>query len=133
MPSFAHHNSVYLRDRLEEIGGYDPCYRIGYDTLFINALRLVGEIGFVDHTLYHYRRFDFSSHNRSLTSSSTTGKGSSFREQVRVNLVDRWESFTGLLDFGTDVATEFLRAQRDSSTEHLVATYASAFATSCVR
>lgn len=88
------HAGLQRTETLELIGGYYGGYRIGWDTLVMNTLAIIGEtvphhggepIAFIDHPLYWIRRRDDS-----LTRSPLTGKGSPERERIGAILERKW-------------------------------------------
>lgn len=67
----AHHAALYQVDALRMVGGHNPMFRIGYDRMLVNLVRMVGPCGYVPEPLYHrITRFG------SLTTSHNTGHGS---------------------------------------------------------
>lgn len=77
----ADHHGLFRSDSLRMIGGNYGGYRIGYDTLLVNLLAMVGEIAYVDQPLYHRQV-----RANSLTTSQATGMASAQRRQVRNEL-----------------------------------------------
>lgn len=78
---YTSHVGIYRTDRLRAAGGYSPAYRIGYDSLLVSILRLLGPVTIVDTPLYHRRV-----HARSLSRAAATGIGSPQRDKVREEL-----------------------------------------------
>lgn len=69
---------VFRRDRLIDVGGWNPAERIGQDTLLIRLLRLTGELGVQMTPTYHRVK-----RPNSLTTSPETGLGSPARNEMR--------------------------------------------------
>ena len=92
----ANHHGLFRSEALRSIGGYFAGFRIGYDTLIINLLSMVGRISYVDRPLYH--RLIRSG---SLTNSRTVGLGTRARSQVTRQLAaiygEAFELYTGYL------------------------------------
>jgi hypothetical protein len=68
---------LFRTDALREVGGFHPGFRIGYDTLLINLLEMLGRVVAVDPPLYHARI-----RPGSLTTDPSTRWGSSLRNQA---------------------------------------------------
>lgn len=86
LTQLAHHAGVYRVEALRAAGGYHPAYRIGYDTMIVNLVRMVGPCVVSPKALYHrvYRL-------GSLTSSRQTGFGSPERAAVKRRLQDMYQ------------------------------------------
>lgn len=81
LTQFAHHAGVYRTDALRAAGGYHPAYRIGYDTMIVNLVRMIGPCAVATVPRYHrVSRFG------SLTTSRQTGFGSPTRNAVKRKL-----------------------------------------------
>ena len=117
---FAIHNALFDRGRIEAAGGFDPAFRIGYDTLFINFVALTGPFGVVHEPLYIRRQKDVFSRQRSLTTSRETGKGSPQRLRVIRQVEDLYRRFAPEFRDDPIVAREHLLRLRDSQLEHEV-------------
>ena len=79
---FATHNGLYRRDRIDAVGGFDPSFRIAYDTVFVNLIALSGPFGAVEEPLYVYRKSDAFAARKPLTGGRSTGFRSSERERA---------------------------------------------------
>ncbi|MCA9172877.1 MAG: glycosyltransferase, partial [Planctomycetales bacterium] len=78
---WANHHALFRVDALRAIGGYDAGFQLGYDTLLMSLLAMIGPIAQVDCVLYHrHHRPD------SLTHHPTTGFGSERRNQAIAEL-----------------------------------------------
>lgn len=81
LTQLAHHAGCVRTDSLRAAGGYHPAYRIGYDTMVVNLVRMIGPCSVTDVPTYHrVSRFG------SLTTSRQTGFGSPARAEVRRQL-----------------------------------------------
>lgn len=78
---YTSHTGVYETQRLRQVGGYCPTYRVGYDSLLCSVLRLDGPVEIVDEPLYHRRV-----HKESLTQAASTRIGSAHREPIKRKL-----------------------------------------------
>lgn len=83
MTHLAHHAGVYRTQALRAAGGYHPGYRVGYDTILVNLVRMVAPITTSPHPRYH-RCMRYGS----LTTSKQTGFGSPERNAARQRLQD---------------------------------------------
>lgn len=73
----AHHAGVYRTDVAQRVGGH-PAFRVGFDSLWVNVLAMLGTVAVVDRPLYHrHIRSD------SLTTARATGRGSTARHAAR--------------------------------------------------
>lgn len=77
----AAHHGLFRADILRALGGYYGGYEIGYDTLLMNVLPLIGPIAYDERPLYNRRI-----RQNSLTTSPSTGMQSRRRRQVRQEL-----------------------------------------------
>lgn len=77
MRHLAHHAGVYRTTVAQRLGGH-PGYRIGFDTLMVNMMAMLGPIGAVAQVLYHR-----TVREGSLTTDPSTRLGSRTRQQVR--------------------------------------------------
>lgn len=75
------HHGLFRTEALRAIGGYYGGFRIGYDTLIMNLLMMLGPVGFVNETLYHR-----VIRSNSLTTSAATGMRSPRRSAVHDRL-----------------------------------------------
>ena len=75
------HHGLFRTDALRQIGGNYGGYRIGYDTLLVNLLCMLGEVAYVERPLYHRQV-----RANSLTTSELTGMRSATRKQVHTEL-----------------------------------------------
>jgi|GEM_PF-912485 len=75
------HHGLFRTDALRAVGGNYGGYRIGYDTLLVNLLSMLGEVAYVEQPLYHRQV-----RANSLTTSQATGMRSAHRRQVRNEL-----------------------------------------------
>jgi glycosyltransferase involved in cell wall biosynthesis len=78
---YTSHAGIYTTARLRDAGGYSPAYRVGYDSLLVSVLRILGPIKIVDEPLYHR-----SVHGASLSRAEATKIGSPYRVGVREEL-----------------------------------------------
>jgi len=83
MTHLAHHAGVYRTQTLRTAGGYHPGYRVGYDTLLVNLVRMIAPVSVSPHPRYH-RCIRLGS----LTTAKQTGFGSPERNAVRLRLQD---------------------------------------------
>lgn len=65
-----HHATVYRTTAAQEIGGH-PGYRIGFDSLWIHLVAMLGPVAVLDQPLYHRE-----ARPESLTTAAATGSGS---------------------------------------------------------
>lgn len=77
----ASHTGLYRTDCIREYGGYNPSYRIGWDTLMVGILRITGPFELIDKPLYHR-----TVHSASLTMHADTGTRSNTRRRNRQHL-----------------------------------------------
>lgn len=75
------HTGLYRTEALREYGGYNPAYRIGWDTLMVGILRLTGPFEVIDKPMYHR-----TIHAASLTNAVDTGIQSETRRRNREHL-----------------------------------------------
>lgn len=79
------HHGLFRSEALRQLGGNYGGYRIGFDTLLVNLLSMLGEMIYVERPLYHRQvRAD------SLTTSQATGMASAHRRQVRIQLAEMY-------------------------------------------
>ena len=78
---YTSHTGVYETERLREVGGYSPAYRMGYDSLLCGLLRMTGPVEIVDRPMYHRYR-----HPDSLCNAPDTKIGSAPRLKARAEL-----------------------------------------------
>lgn len=81
LTQLAHHAALYQTAALRQIGGHHPGYRIGYDTLLVDLIRLVVPVAVSPTPRYHR-----VTRLGSLTTSSQTAFGSPERNRVRNHL-----------------------------------------------
>jgi glycosyltransferase involved in cell wall biosynthesis len=86
LTQLAHHAGLYRTTALRAAGGYHPAYRIGYDTMIVNLVRMIGPCAVSPQIRYH-RMYRFGS----LTTSRQTGFGSSARAAVKRQLQDLYQ------------------------------------------
>lgn len=86
LTQLAHHAGVYRTSELHAAGGYHPAYRIGYDTMLVNLVRMVGRC-VVSPTPRYHRVYRFGS----LTTSRQTGFGSFTRAAVKRQLQELYQ------------------------------------------
>ena len=79
------HHGLFSTDALRRIGGNYGGYRIGYDTLLVNLLCMVGEVAYVERPLYNRQV-----RANSLTTSQATGMRSATRRKVRAELAEMY-------------------------------------------
>jgi len=77
----ANHHGLYRTEALRAVGGYYGGFRIGYDTLLLNLLLMIGRLAYVNEPLYH--RFI---HPGSLTTAPGTGTHSQARKETTRSL-----------------------------------------------
>lgn len=81
MRHLAHHSALYKTEALRSIGGHHPDYRVGYDTLLVNFMRMTSKVECMPRFLYtRFIRPD------SLTVAKDTGFGSRHRKNVVTKL-----------------------------------------------
>ncbi|HUT64389.1 MAG TPA: glycosyltransferase [Anaerolineae bacterium] len=80
------HHGLFFSEALKKIGGYYAGFRIGYDTLIVNMLLMIGQISYVEQPLYNR-----IIRSNSLTTSSRTGMRSTQRLEVRAQLEKMYE------------------------------------------
>lgn len=83
MRHLAHHAGLYRTEVIREAGGYHPGYRIGYDTLAVNLVRMCAPVGTVDGARYHR-----VARRGSLTTNSSTRWGSPARRAAAARLAE---------------------------------------------
>lgn len=86
LTQLAHHAGLYRTSELHAAGGYHPAYRIGYDTMVVNLVRMIGRC-VVSPTPRYHRVYRFGS----LTTSRQTGFGSPARIAVKRQLQDLYQ------------------------------------------
>lgn len=82
---FTSHTGLYRTERLREVGGYNPAFRVGYDSLMCMFIRLTGEVDIVDEPLYH--RFQ---HMKSLCNAKETRIRGPYRLENRKILLEAY-------------------------------------------
>lgn len=86
LTQLAHHAGVYRTEILRAAGGYHPAYRIGYDTMVVDLVRLLGPCAVSPNPRYHrVTRFG------SLTMSRQTGFGTAARAAVKEKLIELYK------------------------------------------
>lgn len=80
MRHLAHHAGVYRTDVAQQLGGH-PGYRIGFDTLWVNLVTMLGHVAVANRPLYNR-----GIRPMSLTTDPATGMGSSARLDARRRL-----------------------------------------------
>lgn len=80
------HHGLFRTEALKKIGGYYAGFRIGYDTLIVNMLLMIGRISYVEQPLYNR-----IIRSNSLTTSNLTGMRSNQRLKVRDQLEKLYE------------------------------------------
>ena len=81
-----HHAGIYNREALLRVGGYRPDFRVGYDSLIVNLLKMAFKIDGVRRPLYHR-----VARAGSLTSDRATGFGSPHREQAKKHIIELYD------------------------------------------
>lgn len=81
MRHLAHWSGIYKTKALREIGGIHPDFRVGYDTLIVNLLRMAGQVSIITNFLYTRRVRD-----NSLTVAEATNYKSPHRAKARIEL-----------------------------------------------
>lgn len=81
MRHLVHWSGIYKTKALREVGGIHPDFRVGYDTLIVNLIKMTGEISLVSSSLYtrHIR-------DNSLTVARATNYKSRHRAKAREEL-----------------------------------------------
>jgi len=110
---FARHTTIYRPARIKAAGGFDPGFRIGYDTVFVNLVALTGPFGVVDEPLYVRRRRDVFAREKSLTTSAQTGKGTPLRKEVLRRIDELYARYAPQFRQDPSAARETLLASRD--------------------
>lgn len=82
LSEIAHHAGLYDVALLKSIGGHHPGFRVGYDTLLVNLIRLSTPIAVTSTPRYHR-----ITRIGSLTTSAQTGFGSPARNEVKRLLI----------------------------------------------
>lgn len=77
MKHLAHHSALYKTEVLKSVGSYHPDFRVGYDTLLVNLIRMKSKCSMVGKVL-HVRKI----RDNSLTTSPNTGFSSNHRKQA---------------------------------------------------
>lgn len=126
-PQFRHrrgHTGLWRASVLRAIGGYYGGYRVGWDSLIVNAMSLLGEqhaapgtepLAFVDEVLYTIRHRDDS-----LTHAPDTRKGSPERNRLAALYKSKWKRMW--LERGTPALPQAIRREMiaDVSLDHAV-------------
>lgn len=81
MQHFAHFSGLYRTEAVGKAGGFSGDFRVGYDTLFVNLVRMIGTIELIPQALYTRLHRE-----RSLTNSRKTGFGSTHRRKAAKEL-----------------------------------------------
>lgn len=81
MRHLAHWSGIYKTKALKEIGGIHADFRVGYDTLIVNLLRMAGKVSIITEFLYTRRVRD-----NSLTVAEATNYKSPHRAKARIEL-----------------------------------------------
>lgn len=81
MRHIAHHSALYKNKTLLDVGSYHPDFRVGYDTLLVNFIRMTSHCEITPRILYQRNIVD-----NSLTTSTETGYGSPYRKQQIIKL-----------------------------------------------
>ena len=110
---FASHVTIYRPERIDAVGGFDPGFRIGYDTLFVNLVALTGPFGVVDEPLYVRRRKDLFAREKSLTTNAQTGKGTPLRKEALLRIEELYAEYAPRFRQDPSAARETLLASRD--------------------
>lgn len=119
MRHLAHHAGLYRTNAYRRIGGPNPLFRVGYDSLVPNLLMLAGTIGVTDVPLYHrVQRMG------SLTTRADTGFRSRQRRDVARDLERMYQEalihgaakagawYVGHTKLAGDVATQANKLRR---------------------
>lgn len=110
---FATHNGLYRKDRIDAVGGFDPGFRIAYDTVFVNLIALSGPVGAVQEPLYVYRKSDAFAPRKPLTGGASTGFGSSERERATERALSIYAEARPLFMTDPGRAREVILSRRD--------------------
>lgn len=86
MSHIAHHSALYKNEALKSIGSYHPDFRVGYDTLLVNLIRIKCSYSLINSILYTRRI-----RNGSLTTSKRTGHNSPYRKRATAKLSRLYE------------------------------------------
>lgn len=114
---FAFHTNLYRSDRIAAVGGFDPSFRIGYDTAFVSLVAQSGPFGVVSEPLYRCREHDYLSGRRSLTADITTGYGSAARDEASERLQAIYRACAPLFATDPESALKTLMSMRDPALE----------------
>lgn len=95
----ANHHGLFRTDALHRVGGYDGGFRVGYDTLLVNLLRMTGPVAYCSKPLYHRRQ-----RSGSLTAAPETG----FRSEHRAVVL---QSLSALYDRAFAVYRRYVRGR----------------------
>jgi len=87
----AHHAGVYRTAAIRAAGGPHPAYRVGYDTLLVDLVRMVGPCAVSRYPRYH-RVIRFGS----LTTSRQTGFSSPHRLMIKSRLQEMYQQAADL-------------------------------------
>jgi glycosyltransferase involved in cell wall biosynthesis len=117
---FAVHCALYRPDRIDAAGGFDPSFRIAYDTAFVNFIALTGSFGVASGPLYVQRKRDVLGRTKSLTADERTGYGSADREKAQIRMTDLYEEAAAILAEDVQEGRRFLQTRRDPSLEQQV-------------
>ena len=121
MIHFAYHTSIFFSERLEVIGGFDPSFRIGFDSLLINLIAATGPVGIIDQPLYIRRVAGARSVAASLTTSMTTRKNSRARRLATQRLRALYAEYVPMFRDDPAAARAALLQGRSSRLERQVA------------
>lgn len=117
--------SVKTVQKMWEVGGINPKYRVGFDTFHNSLIHRAGEYGIVHEPLYHYER-----RPASLTVAPETAIGSEYRELTRRRLIKLRKRAKMDLKRGADMqktvymsSTDEIREEAEAYAERLRGMY----------
>lgn len=87
------HVGIYRTNRLRDLGGYSPAYRMSWDSLLVGLIRMTGPVNILPNPMYHRRR-----HPASLVQAPATKLGSPARLKVRAHLANLYKQAWPLRD-----------------------------------